>query len=178
MNDLHQMAHDARVAAWTLAASDITARNSTLLAMADELEARKEQAIELLLKKSDFDVPPSLVQRQVQSYLQELAQRAQYSNVTAEYIEQNRDKILADAEINAVRQVRTSYILLGIAAAEEITVSDEDLTASLEKAAAASNGRTTAADLRKQLTENDHIELYKEQIKAEKALDLVLSEAK
>jgi trigger factor len=143
-----------------------------------ELEARKEQAIELLLKKSDFDVPPSLVQRQVQSYLQELAQRAQYSNVTAEYIEQNRDKILADAEINAVRQVRTSYILLGIAAAEEITVSDDDLTASLEKAAAASNGRTTAADLRKQLTENDHIELYKEQIKAEKALDLVLSEAK
>ena len=42
MNDLHQMAHDARVAAWTLAASDIDTRNSALLAMADELEARKD----------------------------------------------------------------------------------------------------------------------------------------
>ena len=41
MNDLHQMAHDARVAAWTLAASDLDARNRALLAMADELEARK-----------------------------------------------------------------------------------------------------------------------------------------
>ena len=42
MNDLHQMAHDARVAAWTLAASDIDTRNNALLAMADELEARKD----------------------------------------------------------------------------------------------------------------------------------------
>jgi len=41
MNDLHQMAHDARVAAWTLAASDLAQRNAALLAMADELEARK-----------------------------------------------------------------------------------------------------------------------------------------
>lgn len=41
MNDLHQMAHDARVAAWTLAASDIDTRNAALLAMADELEARQ-----------------------------------------------------------------------------------------------------------------------------------------
>ncbi|MBP3636733.1 MAG: glutamate-5-semialdehyde dehydrogenase [Clostridia bacterium] len=42
MNDLHQMAYDARSAAWTLAASDLTARNAALLAMADELESRKE----------------------------------------------------------------------------------------------------------------------------------------
>ena len=41
MNDLHQMAHDARLAAWTLAASDIDTRNAALLAMADELEARQ-----------------------------------------------------------------------------------------------------------------------------------------
>ena len=86
-------------------------------AAAAELENRKGQAIELLLKKADFAVPPSLVQRQIQSYLQDLAQRAQYSGMSADYIEQNRDKILADAEANAVRQVRLSYILLGIAKA-------------------------------------------------------------
>ena len=43
MNDLHQMAHDARVAAWALAASDIETRNAALLAMADELVARKDE---------------------------------------------------------------------------------------------------------------------------------------
>jgi len=146
-------------------------------AVAAELAARKDKAVELLLKKCDFDVPPSLVQRQVQSYLQELAQRAQYSGMSAEYIDQNRDKILADAETNAVRQVRLSYVLLGIADAEKLEVTDEDVTAALEKMAAGMNGKT-AADLRKQLEEQDHISGFKEQLKAEKALDLVLNEAK
>lgn len=145
-------------------------------AVAAELEARKNQAIELLLKKSDFDVPPSLVQRQVQSYLQDLAQRAQYSGMSADYIEQNRDKILADAETNATRQVRLSYILLGIAKAENLEATDADVTAGLEKMAAA-NGKTVE-DIRKQMEENDQTDLYKEQLRAEKALDFVLAEAK
>lgn len=147
-------------------------------AAAAELENRKGQAIELLLKKADFAVPPSLVQRQIQSYLQDLAQRAQYSGMSADYIEQNRDKILADAEANAVRQVRLSYILLGIAKAENIEATDADVNAGLEKMAAGSNGKATAADLLGQLRENGQVELYKEQLKAEKALDLILAEAK
>ena len=145
-------------------------------AVAAELEARKNQAIELLLKKSDFDVPPSLVQRHVQSYLQDLAQRAQYSGMSADYIEQNREQILADAETNATRQVRLSYILLGIAKAENLEATDDDVTASLEKMAAA-NGKTVD-ELRKQIVDNGHLDSYKEQLKAEKALDFVLAEAK
>ena len=147
-------------------------------AVAAESENLKNQAIELLLKKADFEVPPSLVRRQTNSYLEDLAQRAQYTGMTAEYIEKNRDKILADAESNATRQVRLSYILLGIAAEEKIVATDEDVNAGLEKMAAGSNGKVTAADLLKQLVENDQVALYKEQIRAEKALDLVVAEAK
>ena len=145
-------------------------------AVAAELEARKNQAIELLLKKSDFDVPPSLVQRQVQAYLQDLAQRAQYSGMSADYIEQNRDQILADAESNATRQVRLSYIVLDIAKAENLEVTDADVTAGIDKMAAA-NGKP-ADEIRKQMVEADHIDLYKEQLRAEKALDFVLAESK
>lgn len=147
-------------------------------AAAAALESRKSQAIDLLLKKADFAVPPSLVQRQIQSYLQDLAQRAQYSGLSADYIEKNRDKILADAEANATRQVRLSYILLGIAKAENLEATDADVDAGLEKMAAGSNGKATAADLLRQLRENNQVELYKEQLRAEKALDLVLAEAK
>ena len=145
-------------------------------AAAAEVEARKNQAIELLLKKSDFDVPPSLVQRQVQAYLQDLAQRAQYSGMSADYIEQNREQILADAELHATRQVRLSYILLGISKAENLEATDDDVTAGLEKMAAA-NGKTVD-ELRKQMEDNRQVDLYKEQLKAEKALDFVLAEAK
>ena len=91
-----------------------------------EVNRRRDQAIELLLKKADFDVPPSLVQRQAEMYLGQLAQQMQYAGVTNEYIEQNREKILKDASDRAEKQVRLSYILLDIAEAEKIEVDEKD----------------------------------------------------
>ena len=147
-------------------------------AVAADLEKRRDQAIELLLKKADFDVPASLVRRQTQGYLHDLAQRAQYAGLSADYIEQNRDKILADAENHAVQQVRLSYILDGIAKAESIEPTEDDIAAGLEKVAAAQREPTTAADVRKRFEENGTFEDYKAQLRADKALDLVLAEAK
>ena len=91
-----------------------------------EVENRRNQAIEQLLKKADFDVPPSLVQRQAEAYLGRLAQQMQYAGVTSDYIEQNREKILKDATEQAERQVRLSYLLLDIADAENIEVEEKD----------------------------------------------------
>ena len=147
-------------------------------AKARDLAARKDQAVDLLLKKADFDVPPSLVQRQTQATLEELAQRAQYSGLPADYFQQNRDQILAEATNSAYRRVRLSYILLGIAKEEGLEVSEDEVMAGLEKMAAGSNGKTTAADLRKQIEENGQIAAYREQLAAEKALDFVLGAAK
>ena len=143
-----------------------------------ELANRRNQAMEQLLSKADFDVPPSLVARQTNSYLEDLAMRAQQQGVSGDYIDKNRDRIIADAENHAVRQVRLSYILLGIADAEKIEASEADITAGLEKIAAGSNGRMTVDDLRKQLAEQKQTEVYREQVRAEKALDFILAEAK
>ena len=147
-------------------------------AQARDLAARKDQAIDLLLAKSDFDVPPSLVRQQTQRVLEEYAQRAQYSGLPSDYFEQNRDQIMAEAANSAVRRVRLSYILHGIAKEESIEISEDDVMAGLEKMSAASGGKTTAADLRKQIEENDQLDGYKEQLAAEKALDFVLAAAK
>lgn len=147
-------------------------------AIAADIENRRNQAVELLLKKADFDVPASLVRRQTQNYLQDLAQRAQYAGLSADYIEQNRESILADAESHATKQVRLSYILEEIAKAEKIEVSDDDIEKGMEKIAAAQREPTTAADVRKRFEDNGNMEAYKDQLKAEKALDLVLAEAK
>ena len=147
-------------------------------AKARDLAARKEQAIDLLLAKSDFDVPPSLVRRQTQSTLEELAQRAQYSGLPADYFQQNRDQILAEATNTAIRRVRLSYILLGIAKEEGLEITEDDVMAGLEKMSASTGGKQTAADLRKQVEENGQLSAYKEQLTAEKALDFVLAQAK
>ena len=147
-------------------------------AKARDLAARKDQAIDLLLKKADFDVPPSLVRRQTQSALEELAQRAQYSGLPADYFKEHQDQILGEATNSAIRRVRLSYILLGIAKEEGLEVSEDEVMAGLEKMAAGSGGKTTAADLRKQIEENGQIAAYREQLAAEKALDFVLGAAK
>ena len=147
-------------------------------AKARDLAARKDQAIDLLLKKADFDVPPSLVRRQTQSALEELAQRAQYSGLPADYFKEHQDQILGEATNSAIRRVRLSYILLGIAKEEGLEVTEDEVMAGLERMAAGSGGKTTAADLRKQIEENGQIAAYREQLAAEKALDFVLGAAK
>jgi trigger factor len=96
-------------------------------AVEQEAARRENEAVEALMKKVDFDVPGSQVRRAMDGYLNELAQRAQYSGLNAEYFEKNRDKILKDAEEAAVKQVRLWYVLEAIAKAEKIEAKDEEL---------------------------------------------------
>jgi trigger factor len=95
-------------------------------AVEEEAARRENEAVEMLMKKVDFDVPQSQVRRAMDGYLQEFAQRAQYSGLSAEYFEKNRDKILKDAEEAAERQVRLWYVLEAIAAEEKIEAKDEE----------------------------------------------------
>ena len=88
---------------------------------------RENEAVELLMKKVDFDVPGTQVRRATDGYLNEFAQRAQYSGLDAGYFEKNRDKILKDAEDAATRQVRLWYVLEAIAKAENIEAKDDEL---------------------------------------------------
>ena len=119
------LAESAKVESVEKLRADIRERLEKQAAEA-EVNRRRDQVIELLLKKADFDVPPSLVQRQTEAYLGQLAQQMQYAGVTSDYIEQNREKILKDASERAEKQVRLSYILLDIAEAEKIEVDEKD----------------------------------------------------
>ncbi len=95
---------------------------------ADEAEARRREdaAVDLILKKADFDVPGTQLRRATDGYLQQFAQRAQYSGLDASYFEQNRDKIMKDAEAAALNQVRLWYIIDAIAKEEKIEAKDEE----------------------------------------------------
>ena len=96
-------------------------------AIRNETARRENEALELLLKKCDFDVPPSQVRRAKDGYLQELAQRAQYSGLDVDYFKENREKIMKDAEEVATRQVRLWYLFEAIAKEEKIEAPEEEL---------------------------------------------------
>ena len=95
-------------------------------ATAQEAMRRENEAVEQLLRKADFDVPPSQVRRATDGYLQQLAERAQYSGLNAEYFEKNRDKIMKDAEESATKQVRLWYLIEAIAAEEKLEAKDDE----------------------------------------------------
>ena len=52
-----------------------------------ETARRENDAVEAILKKADFDVPESMVRRGMDSYLEQLGQRAQYAGLSADYID-------------------------------------------------------------------------------------------
>ena len=91
-----------------------------------EASRRESDVVELLLKKTDFDVPESQVRHGMDSYLAQLEQRAKYAGVSAEYIKENQEKILADARDYATKQVRLWYLFNEIAKAEKIESTDEN----------------------------------------------------
>ena len=95
-------------------------------ALEREAARREDEAVEQLLKKATFDVPQSQVRHAMDGYLDTLAKRAQYAGMTAEYLQQNRDKILKEAEEAATRQVRLWYVVEAIAAEEKIEAKDEE----------------------------------------------------
>ena len=95
-------------------------------ATAQDAMRRENEAVEQLLRKADFDVPPSQVRRATDGYLQQLAERAQYSGLNAEYFEKNRDKIMKDAEESATKQVRLWYLIEAIAAEEKLEAKDDE----------------------------------------------------
>ena len=76
------------------------------------------------------------------------------------------------------RLLQDRIVLLGIAKEEGLEATEDEVMAGLERMVAGSDGKTTAADLRKQIEENGQIAAYREQLAAEKALDFVLGAAK
>ncbi len=92
-----------------------------------EKRRRENEAVELLLKKVDFDVPATQVESAMRGMLSEMAQRAQLSGLDASYFEQNGEQIRKEAEEGAERQVRLWYVIDAIAKAEKIEASDNEI---------------------------------------------------
>ena len=101
---------------------------SRLEKRAVELEEsrREDEAYDLLLKKTDFPVPQSIVDRQRDTLLASFAERAGISNINADVLKERRDELLADLGAQAERQVRYFYLAEAIAKAENLDCRDED----------------------------------------------------
>lgn len=111
-----------------------------LIAEADERSRRKveEDIRSALLEKNAFDVPRTLVDRQLALMLQDTANRLASQGVDLKKINMDFDKMRERFAPSAERTVRTSLILDGVARKENVDVSYSELEAEMKEIAAAS----------------------------------------
>lgn len=141
-----------------------------------ELNAKHEQIIQYLVKKTKLDVPESIVQQQTRNMMYDMAQRRMMMGATQEQIGEQQEEIFKEAQERALENVKLRYIGLGIATELGMEASGSEINE--EIASMAIRQRKDARTLRKEMEENDTIGSVGEQIRFNKALDYMLENAK
>src|SRR5207244_12995354 len=99
-----------------------------------------EQMIEKLLEwledNNEFEIPESLVERQLQVRVQRLMRDLARQGINPQRLDVDWSKIRGEQQKQAVRDVKGSLILDYISNKENIRVTDEDVEADIAKIAA------------------------------------------
>ncbi len=111
-------------------------RESLHSAKEQQIEGRlRDSIVALLMEKNSLEVPPSLVERHIQSMLLNTRQRLAAQGVNVENFSQSAEKLSEIYKEAAEKQVRASLLLEAVAQAERLTVTDEDLEHKYEEIA-------------------------------------------
>jgi trigger factor len=142
--------------------------------------AIRDEALRALTEKvADVDLPERLVDRETESRVASARQRAEQQGVTLEDVLRASNveelQFRADARAHATRAIRADLALEGVARAEEIQVTDEDLDKVVD--ALATQVGQSAKDVRKQLESSGQMNAVAGDIIRDKALELVVRHA-
>jgi trigger factor len=142
--------------------------------------ALRDAALEALVAKvQDVELPEQLIDRESESRVNAVRERAERQGSTLDAVLQaggvDELEFRADARSHALRAIRADLALEGVARAEEIRVTDEDLDKVVE-AIAKDVGRS-AKDVRKQLESSGQMTSVAGDIIRDRALDLVVQHA-
>lgn len=149
----------------------------------EELKAEKEQhqreeIIVALIESNPFEVPQTLVQRQLQYIVQDLSEmlkRQRYSdNLIQEYLAKHWKELHSRAE----KEVKLALLMPKLEEAEKITASENEVLEHIRQGAAAA-GNTNVEALEKQLLSSPERKADMErEVRRHKAIRLLIENAK
>ena len=147
----------------------------------NELEYSKKksirnQCVDKLLGAVNCDLPETIVNEATRAAVHNIVQQNHQRGVGKEIIEENKDKIYANAKTDAEVRVKANYILSKIAEKEGIKVTDQEL--SRQVAAMAAQQKVKPQKLALQLKDNGTIYQVQEEIMNAKVIDLLEEKAK
>jgi trigger factor len=150
---------------------DIRTRVGAVKKMQAQLSVRS-QAVDALVELVSEEIPEPLINEEMQRRLHELSHRlaaqgadlAQYLQATG----QSAEEFQANLQEAALTAVKADLALRGVADAEDLDASDEEVDAEIERIAQATDQKPAA--VRKQLDRNDQLPAVRSDIRKGKAL--------
>ena len=140
------------------------------------LRSKKNQIGERLLAVHEFDVPETLIDEELGKSLQNYARFLVSQGIDLDKAELDWQKIGEEFRPEAVKRVKRGLILEAIARKEGLMVSDVEVDAEIRRAANES-GRDFA-EVKHRLRHDGGYEALRTSLSQEKALELLLKEAK
>jgi trigger factor len=132
--------------------------------------------VKAALAKNDFEVPPALVERAINSMIQGAAERFARQGLDMRQMGLDLSRLRADLREQALLQVKSALLLEAIADQEKIEVSEEDVQAEIAKTAAELG--LPPAKVQQQMRGGDARLALSNKIREDKALAFLTSQAK
>lgn len=138
-------------------------------------EKRRRAVLDALLALNPVDAPETMVTAEVDSSLQQYARFLASQGMDLKEAKLDWNKLREEARPAAVRRVKEYLLLDAIADAEGLDVSETELDADLKRRARSMGA--SFSELKGQLAKNDRLDGIREELRIDKALELLLSEA-
>jgi trigger factor len=135
----------------------------------------KDALVKAALARNEFEVPPSMVERAIDSMLEGTAERFARMGVDLRQLELDVARLRGDLRDQALLQVRGALLLDAIAELEKIEVTDEDLQ--VEAAKLATEMGVPLQTVQKQMRGKDARAALRNRVREEKALALLAQAA-
>ena len=140
---------------------------------------KEDEAIKKIIDKSKMEIPEPMIDMQVQTMLDEFAQRISMQGLTMEQYMQfsgaTVEKLKEQVRPEAVQRIQSSLVLEQIAKEENLVASDEDVKAEIEQMAAMYGMK--ADDVEKYMGDSEK-ETMKRDIAVKKAVEFVMAHVK
>jgi trigger factor len=134
--------------------------------------AAKDKLVAELVKRNDFEVPESLIDRQIDLRLERGLRALAAQGMKMEDLKKmDLPRLRAGQREQAVNDVKSSLLLERIADLEKLEVSDEELNREIE--ALAKQSKQTSEAVRARLTEDGGLDRIRMRIRSEKTLDFL-----
>jgi len=135
----------------------------------------RDALVHAALARNEFEVPPALVERAIDTMLEAAAERFARSGIDIRQLQLDYAKMRADLREQALTQVRGRLLIEAIADAEKLDASDEDIQA--EVARLAEEMGTSLSKVQQQMRGKEAREALRNKVREDKALALLTSAA-